>query len=379
MNFQVSNFCEIDKYAIESYCRIHNEDKNKNLGDITNVKSQDIADCNVIVGGSPCFTKDTLVLTNKGYKQLKDVDIGDLVLSHDGKFHKVTDFLNQGTKQIYTIKSNCFSPIKTTSNHRFYAKTEGGMPEWVEAKNLGVFHYLGCYVGEPKHAEHIDNKHLYVYGLFLRYGVKIENKHLVLMVTQNTLDVIRKDLYKYDISFSIAVNDEEDCIYVDIYNTNIHLVQNIINLSIEQSEIVLSGFFANIDIKADVFLSDDLCLLHNISYLFMKCYKKPCTFKKYHNEYSLAFQSYISNWHVEDNYIWYPISVSSSLSHEEVFDLTIEDAHSFVVRPIIAKIFPSLAKEREQCGHVKIVSINIIHWKFTIQKEMLARIVTLRT
>ena len=37
MNFNLINFCEINKNAIKSYCAIHGVNENKNLGDITKV------------------------------------------------------------------------------------------------------------------------------------------------------------------------------------------------------------------------------------------------------------------------------------------------------------------------------------------------------
>ena len=47
-------FCEIDKYAVESYCAMHDEPKTKNLGDITEVDIETIPDVDMIVHGSPC-------------------------------------------------------------------------------------------------------------------------------------------------------------------------------------------------------------------------------------------------------------------------------------------------------------------------------------
>ena len=37
MNYNLVNFCEFDKYAVKSYCAIHNVDEGLNLGDITKV------------------------------------------------------------------------------------------------------------------------------------------------------------------------------------------------------------------------------------------------------------------------------------------------------------------------------------------------------
>lgn len=48
------NFCEIDKYAVKSYCAVHNVDENINLGDITKIDTSDMNDFTMMCGGSPC-------------------------------------------------------------------------------------------------------------------------------------------------------------------------------------------------------------------------------------------------------------------------------------------------------------------------------------
>lgn len=42
--WELVNFCEFDKYAVKSYCAIHNVDESLNLGDITKVNEKEIAD-----------------------------------------------------------------------------------------------------------------------------------------------------------------------------------------------------------------------------------------------------------------------------------------------------------------------------------------------
>lgn len=54
MEYRLVNFCEIDKYAVKSYCAIHDTDEVLNLGDITKVNEQEVPYFNVICGGSPC-------------------------------------------------------------------------------------------------------------------------------------------------------------------------------------------------------------------------------------------------------------------------------------------------------------------------------------
>ena len=45
---------EIDKYAIKSYCAIHNETEDKNFGDITKIEVNDIQDIDMFVYSPPC-------------------------------------------------------------------------------------------------------------------------------------------------------------------------------------------------------------------------------------------------------------------------------------------------------------------------------------
>ena len=55
IKFELVGFSEIDKFAIKSFCSVHNVDESLNLGDITkiNIKSLPI-DIDLITHGSPC-------------------------------------------------------------------------------------------------------------------------------------------------------------------------------------------------------------------------------------------------------------------------------------------------------------------------------------
>ena len=47
-------FSEIDKFAIKSYCAIHNVSKNKNLGDVTKIRTDKIPEFDIMTWGFPC-------------------------------------------------------------------------------------------------------------------------------------------------------------------------------------------------------------------------------------------------------------------------------------------------------------------------------------
>ena len=55
IDYELVGFSEIDKYAIKSYCAIHNEREEKNLGDITKIDITKLPkDIDIITHGSPC-------------------------------------------------------------------------------------------------------------------------------------------------------------------------------------------------------------------------------------------------------------------------------------------------------------------------------------
>ena len=53
-NWELANYCEIDKFASKSYCAIHGVDESLNIGDITKVDENKMTPFNMICGGSPC-------------------------------------------------------------------------------------------------------------------------------------------------------------------------------------------------------------------------------------------------------------------------------------------------------------------------------------
>lgn len=55
VDYELVNYCEIDKYASKSYSLIHNVDENKNLKDVTKVDTSKLPnDVDLITYGFPC-------------------------------------------------------------------------------------------------------------------------------------------------------------------------------------------------------------------------------------------------------------------------------------------------------------------------------------
>ena len=52
--YELASFCEIDKFAVKSYCAVHGTSEDKNLGDISKVNTADIPDCDLVTYGFCC-------------------------------------------------------------------------------------------------------------------------------------------------------------------------------------------------------------------------------------------------------------------------------------------------------------------------------------
>lgn len=81
--------------------------------------------------GSPthlehCFIGDTSIRTSKGLEKIKNVKVGDYVLTHTGKYQKVITKFNNGVKHVKRIDAQgLVKPIYATNNHPMYVVGRG--------------------------------------------------------------------------------------------------------------------------------------------------------------------------------------------------------------------------------------------------------------
>lgn len=130
-----------------------------NVGSITQITASDLSItdtdkyCYIMTYSFPCFTADSLVLTDKGYKHIVDVRVGDIVLTHDNTYQKVLKTFDNGIKPLVKINAMAVDEIKCTTNHRFYVRTMRRVgafrqrvfdePIWKQASELTKKDYLG--------------------------------------------------------------------------------------------------------------------------------------------------------------------------------------------------------------------------------------------
>jgi len=93
------------------------------MGDVRTLETGSLPEIDLLIGGSPCFTGDSLVTTSKGLKVIKEVSVGDLVLTHANRFKKVVEVMSRMSTDVYKVKMEGCLPITTTKNHLFLTRT----------------------------------------------------------------------------------------------------------------------------------------------------------------------------------------------------------------------------------------------------------------
>ena len=159
----INNKTNIDKLKLY-YLADH---LGKNLGDISKVEKLPYAD--LVTYSFPCFVPGTMVLTDNGYKNIEDIQEGDMVLTHTNQYQKVVKPMkNYCNSYVYKINAMCSDPIYTTEEHPFYVRKkyykysldcvyENGKekrqrlftePEWIKAKDLTKDYYVGIAINQ---------------------------------------------------------------------------------------------------------------------------------------------------------------------------------------------------------------------------------------
>lgn len=116
INYDLIGFSEIDKYAIESYCAIHNVEKTRNLGDITKVNKEKLPSFDILVGGSPCQAF-SVAGKRKGFEDTRGTLFFEFVETLKAKqpkyflFENVKGLINHDKGKTLNIIAESFSEV----------------------------------------------------------------------------------------------------------------------------------------------------------------------------------------------------------------------------------------------------------------------------
>lgn len=188
-------FAEIEDFP--SAVLAHHYPSVPNLGDMTKIPRQvlsgEVDAPDVLVGGTPCFTAGHLVLTERGYRPIEQIQPGERVITHKGRLRRV---VRTGAKEasvgvlsgvgiprrIVTTPDHPFRSVAYEVEHRTYRGGQGrfervGVPEWTPADMMpgrqwcALTHYAPR-DDAPKLPTRIftQRQALYVIGMYLGEG-----------------------------------------------------------------------------------------------------------------------------------------------------------------------------------------------------------------
>lgn len=382
--YELVNFCEFDKFAIQSYCAIHGVDESLNLGDITKVDETKLKPFNMICGGSPCFPAGTKIQTKEGLVNIEDIKKGDLVLTHTNRFMPVDNIGGEVDKELFVLKAQGLLDIYATSYHPFYVKKDkASVPEKIKMADIQKGYYiasiinteslnednlsdelcwiLGRYVadGHIRHSKRQDRENSYQYGVILSIG-------------SNKVEDVKSHIKEYNYScyphtqstHRLVISSKEIVEYIERNGfgdsaLTKKIPQKILNLPVEKLKIFLDGYMSGdgCEIKdsglySATTVSRELAL--TLCSAIQKAYRVGCRVYytetadtcvieggtvNQHDTYIIRYVKDLSRkhqWFIENDIIWYPVkSVESTGISSNVYNIEVNTDHTYIAENAI--------------------------------------------
>ena len=150
------------QHAFDCYVRHFGDHRGHVCDDIEHALDEveagraELPDHELLVGGFPCFAAGTMVLTESGHRPIEEVSVGDLVLTHLGRWRRVTACMSRLADATVVLRGRDFADIRTTAEHPFWVRIRGSRwdterrrdvrtftgPDWIPAGSIDPSTYL---------------------------------------------------------------------------------------------------------------------------------------------------------------------------------------------------------------------------------------------
>ena len=174
---------EIDKYAIKTV--LHNFPEVQELGDVFDEDFSKYEGIDFLVGGSPCVPAGSKVKTDKGYKNIEDICIGDMVLTHRNRYRPVSRLYKRNTNHLYHLKFNGNVTLDITGNHPVYTYRNNKF-EFVRTDGLTTDDYITININQNNNALKYSDDILWLVGRALADGYLSAEKNAVIISVGKT-------------------------------------------------------------------------------------------------------------------------------------------------------------------------------------------------
>jgi site-specific DNA-cytosine methylase/intein/homing endonuclease len=390
--------CDILKSANEAYDSLHTTEQG-NLGDVSKVDEKTFPHCDFLTYSFPCFTENTLVLTNTGYKKINQINIGDKVITHNNSYKEVLNKFDQGKKEIWEVISSSVDKIETTENHKFYVKTKNkngfSDPYWKDCYQLTSDDYLGISINQNniipewkgiqfnwkdgrktryknELSKFMNNKDFWwIIGRYIGDGWIRSQGGIIICcsLTNELLDItskldninIKYNLSKERTTYKIHIARKEFSEFVLQFGRGAHnkrLTNTIIDLPVNLLKSFIEGYHSadgNIYKNSNRYRISSVSkeLIYGVAQCIAKAYSIPYSIYKSKRPEKYIIEGRVINQRsvylvvydftknkkssfYESGYIWSPVkSVKNTKQFENVWDIEVEEDHSFTANGCI--------------------------------------------
>lgn len=118
-----------------------------------------------------CIEANEPVMTNRGHIPIKDINIGDLVLTHMGEYKTVIDKIRSGEQECWKITMGDGRHITCSSRHPLY----NGMG-WIKAGDLEIGDYLS-YITHDGRRSGMKVKNIESVGIKETWDIEVDDHH----------------------------------------------------------------------------------------------------------------------------------------------------------------------------------------------------------
>ena len=360
-DFELVNYCEIDKYASNAYSQIHHVSEDLNLWDVTKIDTSKLQGIDLVTYGFPCVPRGYKIKTDNGYKNIEDIKVNDLVLTHTNTYQHVLKTMNRLSDHINHIKCVGCEDLQLTDEHPLYVLRNNEFC-WIKAKDLNKLDYITYNINTNSIKTDIPDNALWLLGRYIADGYKEKNtpNRPVFAIGKAKVEEFEQHIkdYSYTVfhadrsAIEYRITDDYLCELIKNLPTgsiNKQIPQWVIDLPKEQLEIFYRGYFSgdghsrkDRDLEMFCTVSKELYLA--LQEIIIKLYNVVPTVSIRHDNrkdtfndtYNAQYSFNPKNQKVINDRICVPIKeVTRETKEIEVFNFEVEKDNSYTVNNVI--------------------------------------------
>lgn len=345
----------------------------------------------------PCFTKEALVMTSKGYKHINEVTTDDYVIGIDNDYHKVVQVMERTTDDIYRLSVGGSMPIEVTGNHPFFTAKKFHQKgekkaidcQWKEVKDLTKDDIVAFAINQKSilpQLDFVDSTNKNFWWSLGRYfgdgwrshtirrsgrkkGALIKDVIICCNKKNNDTNIITSHLDWCD--YRISENNTTNKIYLkckglyqwlEQFGDKVigkHFTNIIYDLPVDYLEVFLNGYLSadghvGKTRKEQHLTTINEQLAYGVMFCVFKAFHRPCTITKgktngieyiqgrkvhTHQRFNVSFtydKRKQDKYFYDGKYIWCNIrDVEKIDKTDKVYNLEVADTHTYTVNNII--------------------------------------------